>query len=543
MLINKKRNKKAIIITAVAMLAGILFILAGIFGGSVAGMFKDNFDFRDLKPEDIGKTINMDMKVYYENIDVPNKTMQTLGDLSGDWYSITLDLSDLSLDEQRLYYSKTSQYVTVQGTIRELDEAEFTEVKEGLYKLYDYIYYEKERKITLDEFHDILTETVLPYCIDVRSVSSFNWIPFIPTGIFIFLISLVLEVCFVFKLKKRIVLPVVYGLMVIVPAILFAGHIRTMLTVKKVTDGLYTMDNLECLDTQKMLDSDSGTINGMLDWIFANHFYGAPNVFTIDRNHLGFGCAAFSAETPEGDHLMGRNFDLLETDTLLVHSHPEGAYESIGVADLGIFSVGQTYPISPDSPLGKLIMVITPYVVLDGMNEKGVAAGILELNIEETHQDKGKPDLLIFCAIRGILDNCASVDEALALLESYDIHSDLEVNYHLFITDKTGRYVVVEWLDGEMVVVEHPCCTNSVIAAGEYFDKGSPDDRIKTIEKELGPDRIVTEDKAMEILDMVHSKHGITEWSCVYNLNDFTVNICLDADYSKVYSFSASELR
>jgi hypothetical protein len=33
----------------------------------------------------------------------------------------------------------------------------------------------------------------------------------------------------------------------------------------------------------------------------------------------------------------------------------------------------------------------------------------------------------------------------------------------------------------------------------------------------------------------------MTEWSCVYNLDDFNVNICLDGDYSKVYTFKAAD--
>ena len=47
----------------------------------------------------------------------------------------------------------------------------------------------------------------------------------------------------------------------------------------------------------------------------------------------------------------------------------------------------------------------------------------------------------------------------------------------------------------------------------------------------------------MEILDKVHNEYNMTEWSCVYNLDDFTVTICLDADYTKAYTFSVEELR
>ncbi|MBR6488204.1 MAG: linear amide C-N hydrolase, partial [Clostridiales bacterium] len=204
--------------------------------------------------------------------------------------------------------------------------------------------------------------------------------------------------------------------------------------------------------------------------------------------------------------------------------------------------VGHNSPISPDSPLGKFIMVTTPYFVVDGMNEKGVAAGILTVGTDEPHQDNGKPDLLVYCAVRGILDNCASVDEAITLLASYDIHSDLG-NYHLFITDKTGRYVVVEWLDNKMVTVDYPCCTNSVIAPGEYYDMGIRDGRKDTIEACLGNDRIVSAKEAMAILEKVKDKIGMTEWSCVYDLDNFTVSICINADYSVVYTFDVRDFR
>ena len=546
---NKKRNKKAIIITAMVMLIGILLVLAGFFGGWFVGLFHKDFDYKNINPEDLGKTITTDVLVFYEDVDLTDKVLQVFGDLSSDDAALILfDLSALSETGKSNYYSRSLQHITVSGTLRSVDDAEYKEIGDSLFRFYEEAYHDFIRKRGLEDtqeardyYHKALMEPVIPYCIEVKSIGAFNWIPFIPAGILIFIVALILEICLVFKLKKRIVLPVVYGLMVIVPSIMFFNHIRTMLSVKKTADGLYVMQNYECTDTKAMLDSNSSTGNGLLSWVFDKHFYGMPNLFNIDKRHVGFGCAAFAATTPDGKHLLGRNFDLIETDTLLIHSHPEGAYESIGIADIGIFGVSRSSAISPDSPLGKLIMTFNPYFVVDGMNEKGVGAGILQLNIDDPHQDNGKPDLLVFVAIRGILDYCASVDEALQFLQSYDIHSDLG-NYHLFITDKSGRYVVVEWLDGEMTVTEHPCCTNSVIAPGKYYDKGNPDGRKGTIEERLANGRKVTGEEAMAILDKVHNKK-MTEWSCVYNLDDFTVSICLDADYKTVYNFSVKDLR
>ena len=549
----KKRNKKAMIITAIVMLTGILFVLAGFFGGWFLSLFSKEFDYKNIQPEDLGKTVRTDVFVYYDDIDIEDKALQVLGDVSSDddLAFILVDLSALSEKEKDMYFSMTARHITIQGRLRAVDDAEYQETIESLYRLYDDFLYERlsdpennyteeEKAEKIEIYHQYLRDPVIPYCIELDSVSGFDWTPFIPAGIILFVIALILEICFVFKLKKRIVLPIVFGLMIVIPGIMFFNHIRTILSIHKINDDLYTLKNYECTDTQAMLDSNATDINGLLDWICANHFYGMPNPFEAD---FDFGCAAFAAVTPEGDHIFGRNFDFPETDTLLIYSHPEGAYESIGMADIGVFGVGHTYPISPDSPLGRLVMILAPYVVVDGMNEMGVGAGILQLSVEETHQDQGKPDLLVFCAIRGILDYCASVDEALAFLESYDIHSDTEYDYHLFITDRSGRYVVVEWLDGQMVVTERPSCTNSVVAPGEFYDMGDPDERMGTIDACLDTDRIVTEQEAMEILDNVHNKNGMTEWSCIYNLDDFTVTICLDADYGQSYTFSAEELR
>lgn len=545
----KKRNKKAIVITAIVMLIGILLILTGFFGGWFAGLFVKDIDYKNIKPEDLGKTINTDIQVFYEDIDLPDKALQVLGDISGDDMALILiDLSALSEADKSAYYSKSLQYITVSGTLRAVDEEELKDISDSLFRFYEDLYYDTLEKRGLEDtqenrdyFCELAMTPVIPYCLEIKSIESFNWIPFIPAGVFVFIVALILEICLVFKLKKRIVLPIVYGLMVIIPSVMLFNHIRAMLSVEKQADGLYVMKNYVCTDTREMMDSGSATTDELLDWIFDNHLYGVPYFFNIDKSHAGFGCATFAADTPDGKHLFGRNFDFMETDALLVYSHPEGAYESIGVADIGIFGVSQGSSVSPDSPFGKLIMTVTPYFVVDGMNEKGVGAGILQLDIDEPHQDNGKPDLLVFCAIRGILDYCASVDEALALLESYDIHSDLG-NYHLFITDSTGRYVVVEWLDNEMVVTEYQCCTNSVIAPGEFYDMGDPDDRKDTINSCLTNDREVTAEEAMAILDEVHNRK-MTEWSCVYNLEDFTVSICLDADYSRVYTFSVEEFR
>ena len=255
---TKKRNKKAIIITAIVMFAGILLVLAGFFGGWFVGLFYEDFDFKTITPDDLGKNVETDIMVYYDDIDLEDKTLQLVGDMSGDCKYILLDFSQAGDDTLQSYYSRNFQYITISGQLRAVDDAEYQEVAESLYRLYDYLYEKnnlRERGVTLDEFHEFMLEPVIPYCIEVRSIDSFNWMPFIPVGIVVFVVALLFGLCFIFKLKKRIVIPVVLGILILIPLIMFFDHIRTMLTINKVTDGLYTMTNLECTDTQSMLDS------------------------------------------------------------------------------------------------------------------------------------------------------------------------------------------------------------------------------------------------------------------------------------------------
>ena len=164
----------------------------------------------------------------------------------------------------------------------------------------------------------------------------------------------------------------------------------------------------------------------------------------------------------------------------------------------------------------------------------------------ELHQDNGKSDLLIFAAIRGILDKCATVDEAIALLENYDIHSFLSRSYHLFITDKTGKSVIVEWTDEETFIVEDAACTNDVMSNNKFYDPEWSCRRYDTIKSRLSEKNgILTEDEAMTVTsDVSKDNTGFsTEWSCVYNLDEFTFDICLDRNYDTKYSFSREDFR
>lgn len=333
--------------------------------------------------------------------------------------------------------------------------------------------------------------------------------------------------------KTALIVGLILGIPLLIFCILFFNKIKSALSVQKVGSGLYSMDYAGDLKTDKLLETDIHSLSEAVDWMRKEEFCGLP--FSINEDNIG--CAAFSAKTSEGDALMGRNFDYGETDTLIVHTATKGCYASYAMADLKALGVGTEAGLQqPESALGRIIMLVAPYCVSDGFNEAGLGVSILELEIGETHMDTEKHDLSIYTAIRVLLDKCATVDEALTLLAQQDIHTGVGVSYHLFIADKTGRSVVVEWLDGEMCINELNAATNSVLTEGAHFDEGKPDKRYGILADGLTEHgSILTKDEARDLLEAVSK--GNTEWSCVYDLTDFSVDIYMDACYEQAIHF------
>ncbi|MDO4466030.1 MAG: C45 family peptidase [Bacillota bacterium] len=315
-------------------------------------------------------------------------------------------------------------------------------------------------------------------------------------------------------------------------------QLRTICSVKKVSDqGLYTMVYQADYKLESLRNANLSSASQLEQWISKNLFFGYP----IEADETKFGCTTFLAKNKEGDSIFGRNYDYDTTEPMVIFSQPKNGYKSIGVADLSFIGVDQDCPA--DSLLGRITSLASPVVTLEGMNEKGLGIAILELETEEIHQDQNKPDLLIYNVPRLILDTCQSVEEATELLATYDIHSDFNYPYHFFICDKSGKSRVVEWVENEMVVVEDNCATNFQLAPGKEYGFGIGQERYDIVKEGLKKEAIDEKQAMMLLEDAVSVWNGDwgTQWSCVFNLEKLTLDICIDVDYSKSYSFSFND--
>ena len=271
-------------------------------------------------------------------------------------------------------------------------------------------------------------------------------------------------------------------------------------------------------------------------------------------------CSAFTADTAEGDRVFGRNYDFSSTNTAIVYTNPgKGRHASYSTVDLHFLSLD---PDKDVEGLGhKLLTLAAPYAPLDGINDAGVACGIFmsyqgDGKGTSTDIDTDKPDLTSTTLLRLILDYADSVEDAVALVEQYDLHDSTNCVFHYMVADSTGRSAILEWVGSD---ADHDSdgsqrrlnvLWNDTDSLSDSADWQVVTNFIKTPDYYTSPDQmhgldryehladrlretngiVADEDAAMALLAEVGRRtwnnddsNSLTVHSAVYNLTDKTV--------------------
>ena len=321
---------------------------------------------------------------------------------------------------------------------------------------------------------------------------------------------------------------------VIAAGVILFGRIASMLSIRHIGGDLYTMNYHQEYHLDKALDAGIENEAELLSFICDDMLFG----YQIDGNLSKYGCSAFTVPTPDGKCLAGRNLDLKGSDALCLYTHPKEGYASVSTVSTDMIAVGEGNEFATTSLLGRAALLTAPYMGLDGMNEKGLTASLLDTNdYFETHMTTDNPDITVTMAIRLLLDRAATVDEAIELLGKYDIHTGHGWTQHIFIADANGDAAVVEWFIDEMKVVRYPVCTNfrmsSKVFDGNYSGHC---ERFDLLDDALKRKPENTAEDAMKLLEAVRQDTGtFTEWSVVFNLTDFSADYVVNMDYDNVY--------
>ena len=272
-------------------------------------------------------------------------------------------------------------------------------------------------------------------------------------------------------------------------------------------------------------------------------------------------CSAFTADTADGDRVFGRNYDFHETNTVIVYTNPgNGRHASYSTVDLQFLGLDSTKDVTTFGQ--KILTLAAPFAPLDGVNDAGVACGIFMSyqggeKVAATNQQTDKPDLTSTTMLRMILDYADSVEEAVELVEKYDLHDSAKTSFHYMIADSTGKSAILEWVsdssdddadganrhlnviwndaDPLSGATDWQMITNFIITPDYYTaDANKPGlDRYEILRDRLAELNgvVADEEAAMGLLDAVSRRdwgnpgdsNSLTIHSAVYNLTDKTV--------------------
>ncbi len=261
-------------------------------------------------------------------------------------------------------------------------------------------------------------------------------------------------------------------------------------------------------------------------------------------NGSSFGCSTLTVSSPDGHQLFGRNFDWQTCNALVVTSKPSQGYSSISTVNLGFISQagGSLNQMLEQNDIRVLAALYAP---LDGMNEKGLAVSVNMIQDSASiNQNTEKSDLTTTTAVRLLLNKAASVDEALDLLRQYDLHASMGMMIHFALADTTGKGVVVEYINNEMVVTETPVVTNFYLAEGTKHGIGTQQshERYNILTQTLADHPTMTMEDVRDAMDSVSkdnfNEFESTEWSAVFDLNTGTAHYYHRENYENRYTFS-----
>ncbi len=341
--------------------------------------------------------------------------------------------------------------------------------------------------------------------------------------------------------KLLIVLAIILFIIVSGTVILFYEELKIINSIKKIASEkpIYYMEVDGDYHFEDFLKSGGASSDKAVSAFLTKKI--SKGFYSVDVKESRPACSTISALNSDNSHVWGRNFDWTNSVPIIVKCVPKNGYVSISTCEFK--NITSSADVIPEGIANKMLAIAALYVPMDGINEVGLCVADLEVNEGGMITiDTDKPNLTITTAIRLLLNKAANVDEAIALLKMYDIYASGGISHHLAISDATGASVAVEFVDGELVVVNTNTLTNFNLANGNTSAGGENAKQrfeyLNSLYKEN--EGLFTAEQVKNALNHVSQSDGkwTTQWSIVYEQSSSTVNYYFDCDFEKAYSFS-----
>ena len=356
--------------------------------------------------------------------------------------------------------------------------------------------------------------------------------------------------------------------------LIWQGEIRTLATVRQVEGNpyLYTMQYNAAYDLDDVIGKDVDTNAELLDYVISRVGKGLPlkiqSSQVADENGelKTFSCTSFQALQADGDgYWYGRNYDYYKNPTMVTFSHPSHGYASIACSDMS--HIGYGLDKLPEKMLSRVNCLAAIYAPVDGINEKGLCTSVMALPKQASQQNTDKHDVGTTMIMRLWLDRCATVEEALALLETVDVRHDATVGsgYHYMVADATGDCAVIEFDkddDWKTIILRKPTGDNHMLVTNHLLNPkhyttepdiavGNPHSRSWWRYETAGDylrshNGILTLEQAQECLSLVHwvdlpipgDQVEDTQYSNVYDQQNLTLSLRNWNDYETTHTFT-----
>jgi hypothetical protein len=307
-----------------------------------------------------------------------------------------------------------------------------------------------------------------------------------------------------------------------------------------VDEELYTHLGLTEAEAESLL-----SLEQVDDYPLYTMYYYAPyeNASLLPNEHAGsessWACSLFAALGDDENMLFGRNFDWEYSPALLLYSDPPDGYASVSMVDIAYFGFERNRVTDlTNASLEDLVALLdTPYWPFDGFNEMGLAIGMAAVPAGDVQSDPEKETISSLGVIREVLDHAGDVDEAIAILQSFNINFEGGPPIHYLVADASGNAALFEHYQGEIHIIYNQApwhlATNFLRASTGETDDGYCW-RYDTLSEGLSnAGGRLEPSNAMTLLSDV-SQAG-TQWSIVYDISSGDIHVSMGRDYDNVH--------
>jgi hypothetical protein len=265
------------------------------------------------------------------------------------------------------------------------------------------------------------------------------------------------------------------------------------------------------------------------------------NLHAKSESALAWACSLFTVLLDEDNLLYGRNFDWQFSPALLLFTDPPDGYASVSMVDIAYLGFDDTNSTDIlDLPTEERTALLdAPYLPFDGMNEAGLTIGMAAVPPGNVPPDPNKETIGSLGIIRRMLDSARTVDEAVDIMQSYNVDFNGGPPIHYLIADATGRSVLVEYYNGEMYVLENEepwhLATNFLRSSVDDPADGGYWRYDKIVAKLTETNGQLDGQAAMHLLADVAQKN--TQWSILYEMSSGRINVAMGRQYQDVHQY------